>query len=458
MTALPDGILIGWYGDDFTGSAAVMEVLSFSGIPALLFFAPPTPEQLARNPDIRAIGIASTARTFSPQRMRAELPEALRALRALHPQILHYKVCSTLDSAPHIGSIGCAAEIGLEVCGADVAPVLIAAPRMGRYQAFGTLFAENAGAVHRLDRHPVMSHHPVTPMDESDVARHLAAQTHMRTATLPLTALAAPLQGMARLRESGVRLACLDAMDDTHMQSCGALLWKDRHRAPFVVGSQGVEYALIAHWQKAGLLPPCPTPPSLGPADGMAVVSGSVSATTAAQIDWAEAHGFEPIALDPAGLIDASAFALRQQAVAAALKALSAGRDPLLYTARGPQDPAIGQYEAVLSKAGISKREAGERLGSALGVILEEIVRTAKLRRAIISGGDTSGFASRAFGAYALQALAPTIPGASICGLRTQNAHDGLQLALKGGQMGSPDYFGWIRDGGGETPRTKAGL
>jgi uncharacterized protein YgbK (DUF1537 family) len=26
---------------------------------------------------------------------------------------------------------------------------------------------------------------------------------------------------------------------------------------------------------------------------------------------------------------------------------------------------------------------------------------------------------------------------------------DGLELALKGGQMGSEDYFGWIRDGGG---------
>jgi hypothetical protein len=27
--------------------------------------------------------------------------------------------------------------------------------------------------------------------------------------------------------------------------------------------------------------------------------------------------------------------------------------------------------------------------------------------------------------------------------------HDGLELALKGGQMGSADYFGWIRAGGG---------
>jgi len=31
--------------------------------------------------------------------------------------------------------------------------------------------------VHRLDRHPVMSRHPVTPMSEADVARHLEKQS-----------------------------------------------------------------------------------------------------------------------------------------------------------------------------------------------------------------------------------------------------------------------------------------
>ena len=52
MTALPDGLpdglLVAWYGDDFTGSAAVMEVLTFAGLPSVLFLDLPTPEQLAR--------------------------------------------------------------------------------------------------------------------------------------------------------------------------------------------------------------------------------------------------------------------------------------------------------------------------------------------------------------------------------------------------------------------------
>ena len=42
-----------------------------------------------------------------------------------------------------------------------------------------------------------------------------------------------------------------------------------------------------------------------------------------------------------------------------------------------------------------------------------------------------------------------TIPGAALCRAYGDGPHDGLEIALKGGQMGSTDYFGWIRDGGG---------
>ena len=71
-------------------------------------------------------------------------------------------------------------------------------------------------------------------------------------------------------------------------------------------------------------------------------------------------------------------------------------------------------------------------------------MRRAALRRAVVSGGDTSGHASRQLGIHALTALAPTIPGAAILPRPCRG-----ELALKGGQMGSPDYFGWVRDGGG---------
>ena len=332
MPPLPtDRPVLAWYGDDFTGSGAVMEVLSFAGLPAVLFLDPPTPAMLARFPGIRAVGLASDARTRSPDWMRAELPAAFAALSALGAPILHYKLCSTLDSAPHIGSIGTAAEIGLAP--GALAPLVVAAPQIGRWQAFGTLFARAGdGDIHRLDRHPTMSVHPVTPMHEADVLRHLAQQTDLPLNLIDLVDLKAG-RGPARLAEAEASggIVALDVIDDESLAAAGALLWQS---PGFVLGSQGIEYALVAAWQEAGLIAPPPKPAPLAPVDRVAIVSGSCSPVTAAQIDHAEAAGFEIVPLDPRAP-DWTA------AGDAALAALARGRSPLVATARGRSDPAV---------------------------------------------------------------------------------------------------------------------
>ena len=61
----------------------------------------------------------------------------------------------------------------------------------------------------------------------------------------------------------------------------------------------------------------------------------------------------------------------------------------------------------------------------------------------------------RQLGLSALVAKSPTIPGAALCQAFGDAPHDGLEIALKGGQMGSQDYFGWIRDGGGPRDTTR---
>src|SRR5688572_28958007 len=98
MTALPDGPIVAWYGDDFTGAAATMEAMTFAGLPAAVFFEPPTPDMLARFPGLRGIGVAGSARAETPGWMRANLPAIFRGLAATGAQMLQYKICSTLDS------------------------------------------------------------------------------------------------------------------------------------------------------------------------------------------------------------------------------------------------------------------------------------------------------------------------------------------------------------------------
>ena len=301
-TGLPAGILIAFYGDDFTGSSAVMEVMTFAGLPAVMFVETPTLEQLERFRSYRAIGIAGIARAMPPGWMDAHLPAAFRALAELKAPVTHYKICSTLDSSPAVGSIGYAIDIGAPIFGetpgaAGWHPFVVAAPAIGRYQAFGNLFAASGDSVYRLDRHPVMHRHPVTPMDEADVRIHIGKQTSRAIGLIDFAAMkrGAGLKRFDAEFEQGRSLLALDIIDDETLQWVGELMWGRRGRSLFAIGSQGVEYALVAHWRAQGWLPAAVEQTAASEQAQIVAVSGSVSPITASQIDWAEGNGFDCI-------------------------------------------------------------------------------------------------------------------------------------------------------------------
>ena len=449
MGSLPEGLLVAWYGDDFSGAAAVMEVLAFSGVPAMLFLDVPTLSQLADYPDVRAIGVASTARAWSPEQMARKLPIAFESLLALKPEILHYKICSTLDSSPAVGSIGCAIEIGATLTNASAVPVLVAAPQMRRYQIFGHLFAGFDDEVYRLDRHPVMACHPVTPMKESDVAQHISEQSDLIDASLWSQE---DIASNRKLPRSGkIPVMTIDSLDAQSEVAAGRMIWEQRARNPFIVGSQGVEYALVRHWVETNSLPNSTPPDGVGRAHGMVVVSGSVSPTTAKQIAWSRNNGFATIRFDVSTACSENMMLTdeKNRVIKESLVAISAGIDPLICTAEGHDSAGSAQFKRAVETSGKTLAEVNKRIGHALGDILCCILNQSRIRRAVISGGDTSGYATQRLGIFGLSALAPTIPGASLFLAHADGPMDGLELALKGGQMGSPDYFGWIRDGGG---------
>ena len=443
---------IAWLGDDFTGAAAVMEVLTFAGLPSVLFTSIPDADLAARFAGAGGVGIATTARSHGPEWMETHLPPLLGWLEALSPAILHYKICSTFDSAPHVGSIGRAVEIALRIRPARAVPILTAAPAMRRFQVFGHLFAGTAEGVFRLDRHPVMAHHPVTPMTESDLLRHLAAQTRLPAALIDLEALGTGASARAEAAVGqGARILSLDCADDASEAAAGQFLWENRATMGLVAGSQGVEYALVRHWQATGLLPPPLPAPSAGTVDRIAAVSGSVSPVTARQLAWAGGASFALIPFDAAaacGSEDELA-AEEARAIRSACEAADRGKSPLVHSAAGHDDPAVARFRAALSLSGLATEDENRRTGAGLGRVLDAVLRQTGVRRAVISGGDTSGHGMRQLGLKALVALAPTIPGAALCRAYGEPPHDGLEIALKGGQMGSDDYFGWIRAGGG---------
>jgi 3-oxoisoapionate kinase len=439
--------VLAWYGDDFTGAAAVMEVLEFSGYPSVLFLDPPTPELVSRFPKARCIGIAGDARTRSPEWMDAELPATFAALRATGAGIVHYKVCSTLDSAPHVGSIGRATEIGL---GDDPwAPVLVAAPRIGRWQTFGTLFARHAGGIARLDRHPTMSRHPVTPMDEADVRRHLSRQTALPLGLIDILDLqqGRAADALAREQALGVRLILVDVLDAASLIAAGRLLQAEAaQRQLFVVGSQGVEDALVAAAVADGHELPAPSPAS--GVDRMVVASGSCSPDTAAQIRMAVGRGFILIPVDAGKTVDPAAWATEcARLETAALQVLANGQSPILASARGPDDPAIAATRTARQAAGQTDRDGAEVLGAGLGIVLARLAARGVASRFAVAGGDTSSFATRAFGAVALTAKAEIVPAVPLLAAHVTASATPIDWIVKGGQMGPEDLFVRMRDG-----------
>ncbi|MAA96720.1 MAG: Hrp-dependent type III effector protein [Stappia sp.] len=424
--------LLTFYGDDFTGSTDVMEALSSNGIETVLFTRLPSPERVAAFPGARAIGLAGTSRSQSPEWMDAHLPTAFAWLAGLGARFCHYKVCSTFDSAPHRGSIGRAMELGLAAFNQKRTHLVVGAPQLRRYTFAGHLFAGFREGIYRIDRHPVMSRHPATPMHESDLVVHLGAQTDLTGA-----AMAPGDTALARPATDDARFVLLDVHDPHTQAWAGERLETDARAAgPFLVGSSGIEYALLTRWRESEEgVGPVPSR-RLVSEDRIAVVSGSCSATTARQIQTACTDGFDAIPVDYARLLDdQTREAVCEDALAAASASLDNSRSPIVHTAMGT--------ETAKPQPG-----ADAQAGLALGRILATLQERHSLNRIAIAGGDTSSHGIEALGldALTLRHPIPDTPGSPLC-----TGHDAsgerFEIALKGGQIGADDYFPRLRDG-----------
>ncbi len=447
-----NSLLLTFYGDDFTGSTDALEALSRAGVRTLLWAEAPSPEHLSRFPDVQAVGVAGVSRSLAPDAMRRELEPRFEVLRSLGAPICHYKTCSTFDSSPKVGSIGCALDLGQEIFQSPFVPILVGVPILGRYVAFGNLFARagaGGGSIYRLDRHPTMSRHPITPMDESDLRLHLSHQTNKSIAlfdVLQLSDKVNVVSAFAALLQQQPDAVLFDTLEPKHLETIGALLWGESQKSGplFAVGSSGVEYALTAHWKSQNLLPALPVFEAAA-LEQIIVVSGSCSPITAAQITHAETEGFLSIALDVLALLDdATKDAEIRRCVHEVRKVLKSGSSPLLHTCRGPHDKRLEPVRAALKN---KEASSSQILGKALGTVLKVVWQETDLRRAIVTGGDTSSYAARELGFEALELAAPAFPGAPICRILAKDcALDGREIVFKGGQVGPENFFSQMRE------------
>ena len=448
-------LLLAFYGDDFTGSADAMEALTINGVKTALFLGHPTEERLrARLSDLQAVGISGTSRTMTPSQMDTELPDQLALLNSLNPRLMHYKVCATFDSSPRIGSIGHAADIAFDVVHPDCGVIVQGIPLLGRYIVFGNHFTVYGDQRYRLDRHPVMSKHPTTPMGEGDLRVHLAPMTKKSIALIDLIHLEESPEALSdrfdRSIKQGADIVLFDTLNDKNLADIGRLLHeKSETLKIFAIGSSGFEYAMARHWRANGLVSEPPEFPPVGPVDRMIVVSGSAAANTAEQINYALEHGFGAVALNTDRLVDErTAEDERNRAIKEALAHLAANRNPLLYATLGPDDPIIEKTVTRVRDLGIDKSETGKIIGRQQGLILRALIEQTGIGRVCVAGGDTCSYTLRQLDIHSLELLMPIAPAAPLCLASSDNpTFDRLQVASKGGQIGAPNYFLQVLEG-----------
>jgi len=413
---------LGCIADDFTGATDLANNLVRSGMRVVQTIGVPTTPLAA---DVDAVVVALKSRTVPKAEAIAQSLAALKWLQAQgaegrSPQI-YFKYCSTFDSTPD-GNIGPVTEALMEALDTDFTIATPAFPDNGRTVFKGYLFAG-----HVLLNESGMQNHPLTPMQDANLVRVMQAQTQRQVGLIDYKTVA---QGesvirerISALRSEGVGVAIVDATSNADLLLLGPAL-KDM---PLVTAGSGVAIGLPANF---GLKPSLQAS-QLPAASGLkAVVSGSCSVATNAQVAHFKAAGRPALAIDPVSLMNGQSDAVVRLVLAWAAPLLKDG-PVLVYSTAEPE--AVKQVQAQLGVA-----EAGALVEHALAAVARGLVDLG-VQQLVVAGGETSGACVQALDIAQLQ-IGPQIdPGVPWC--HSTCAAGGLHIALKSGNFGTEDFF-----------------
>jgi uncharacterized protein YgbK (DUF1537 family) len=412
-------MLLGCIADDFTGATDLANNLVRSGMRTVQTIGVPAE---ALPGDVDAMVVALKSRTIPAEDAVAQSLQALAWLQRAGCRQFYFKYCSTFDSTA-LGNIGPVAEALMQALGAKIAIACPAFPTNARTIYMGNLFV---GEVPLSESG--MRNHPLTPMQDANLVRVLQAQSRAKVGLVPWTAVVAGERAvrarLSALEADGARLAVVDAITDADLHAIAAACAGH----PLITAGSGIAIGLAGNFRSAGLLPPRTDAAMLPQVPGCsAVISGSCSQATNAQVAHWIASGRMAIRIDPLALAagkDAAAEAL--QLAAPHLKA-----GPVLFYATATPD----EVKLVQSKLGVA--EAGALVEQALARIAQGLI-AAGVTRLVVAGGETAGAVVQALAISALK-IGPQIdPG--VPWTATSGAHP-ILLALKSGNFGTQDFF-----------------
>jgi uncharacterized protein YgbK (DUF1537 family) len=395
--------LFGAIADDYTGGSDLAGMLRERGVRTVQLFG--VPHDLSVADGYEAVVLCLKSRSIAPSDACDQSLAALKALEGLGARQIQFKYCSTFDSTER-GNIGPVTDVLMQALGVESTIAVPALPVNGRTQYLGHLFVGS-----QLLSDSPMRHHPLNPMTDSNLVRHLQAQTTRRVGLVDLQTLR---RGGATVN-AGIELVDAIAQEDLDLI---ADAFAD---LPFITGGSGLGMALPRVWRERGLLSGTrQLPVDTAPSGRTLILSGSCSAATLNQLDELERAGYSPIPVDTSNLV----------------------QDPAAELDRLEAACANADVACVRSSAPASERESGEHVSAAIealfGQLAKRLVEAGGVTRIIVAGGETSGAVVNALRIKAVEILETIDPG--VPALKALGSKP-LRLALKSGNFGAPDFF-----------------
>ena len=420
-------LLLGCIADDFTGATDLANNLVRGGMRTVQTIGVPA---AALADEVDAVVVALKSRTIAANEAVAQSLAALAWLKDQGCRQFYFKYCSTFDSTA-LGNIGPVTDALMQALATDFTIACPAFPENKRTVFKGYLFAGDV-----LLNESGMQNHPLTPMTDANLVRVLQSQSNRKVGLIDYEVVArgpdAIAGRIAELKAAGIGIAVIDAISNDDLMRMGRAF---AGMALLTAGS-GVAIGLPQNFAAAGLLPSAASvavaASALPRLSGYAaIVSGSCSIATNAQVADFIGKGGAAYALDPLKLAAGQAEVERALTWARPLLVRGQEAGPLLvYSTAEPR-----AVKLIQAKLGVD--DAGAMVEQALASIARGLV-DAGVSRMIVAGGETSGAVVQALGVTALRIgpqIDPGVPWTATVGGKP------ILLALKSGNFGAPDFF-----------------
>jgi uncharacterized protein YgbK (DUF1537 family) len=412
-------ILLGCIADDFTGATDLANNLVRSGMRTLQTIGIPETSNVAQ---VDAVVVSLKTRTIPVDKAIEQALSALAWLKASGAQQIYFKYCSTFDSTAN-GNIGPVAEALMKALDTDFTIATPAFPENKRFVFQGHLFLGD-----QLLNESGMQNHPLTPMHDSNLVRVLQSQSELPIGLIDHQCVNEGSQSIGvkfqELRLNSIGIAIVDAISNRDLFEIGRAC----KSLPLVTGASGIAIGLPQNFSlseagKAEILPA---------ATGFqAILSGSCSQASNAQVATFIKAGLPAYQINPLHL--ANNPETIQHAIDWAIDHIQQG-PALIYSTADPD-----AVKAIQNQLGIT--EAGNLIENALAAIARGLV-TAGVRQLIVAGGEVSGACVQALGIKQLQIGSQIDPGVPWCYADSEIIdNQGIHLALKSGNFGTPDFF-----------------